>query len=419
MNFRMKLLGMAAFGALLAAPTVSSAADIEVIHWWTSKGEAAAVAQFAAALNNDGQGDKWVDSAIALGETARQTVMQRVLGGDPPEAAQFNPGRQYEELIANGQLLELTDVATDGKWEEVIRPKQINSACLIDGKWWCVPVNIHSNYWAWYSKDAYKQAGVPEPKSLEEFVASAPKLKEAGIIPFAIGGDGNGWQIQLLFQDMVTEGLGVAQRDKMYQDKDAGIAGGPEMVQVFTDLRALKSFTDDGYANRNWNDTTNLVITGKAGLQVMGDWARGEFAAAGLKGVEDFGCIIGLNEDKPLVSTDGDIFVFFKQDDPEVEAAQKRLANLLISPEVQVAFNNAKGSMPVRGDVDMSTADPCMQKALQAVEDPAKIVVATNRYITENTNQAINELIGNFFANDSITPEDAAAQFAEIISTSD
>src|SRR5690606_31894187 len=222
--------------AALMGSTAINAAEVEVIHWWTSGGEQAAVSVFADEFDALGE-DKWVDNAIALGETARATVMQRVLGGDPPEAAQFNPGRQYEELIANGQLLELTDVATEGKWEEVIRPKQINSACLIDGKWWCVPVNIHSNYWAWYSKEA---------------------LKEAGIIPLAIGGDGNGWQIQLLFQDMVTEGLGVAQRDKMYQDKDAGIAGGPEMVQVFADLRALKQLTDDGYANRNWNDTTNL-----------------------------------------------------------------------------------------------------------------------------------------------------------------
>jgi len=418
MTLRTRFLGMAAFAALVA-PSVASAADIEVIHWWTSKGEAAAVAQFAKALDNDGAGDKWVDSAIALGETARATVMQRVLGGDPPEAAQFNPGRQYEELIANGQLLELTDVATEGKWEDVIRPKQINAACLVDGKWWCVPVNIHSNYWAWYSKPAFEKAGVAEPRSLDDLVAAAPKLEAAGIIPFAVGGDGNGWQIQLLFQNMVTEALGVAQRDKMYEDKDAGIAGGPEMVQVFADLRALKALTDDGYANRNWNDTTNLVITDKAALQVMGDWARGEFAAAGMKGVEDFGCIIGLNEDQPLVSTDGDIFVFFKQDDPEVEAAQKRLANLLISPEVQVAFNNAKGSMPVRGDVDMSTADPCMQKALQAVEDPAKVVTATNRFITENTNQAINELVANYFSDDSVKPEDAAASFAEIIELSD
>lgn len=129
--------------------------------------------------------------------------------------------------------------------------------------------------------------------------------------------------------------------------------------------------------------------------------------------------MIGLNEDKPLVSTDGDIILFFKQSDPEVEAAQKRLANLLISPAVQVAFNNAKGSMPVRGDVDMSTADPCMQKALTAVEDPAKIVVATNRYITENTNQQINELVAQYFADDSITADDATARFADIIKNSD
>lgn len=406
----------AAASALFAG--AASAADLEVIHWWTSKGESAAVSEFAKALDSNGK-DKWVDSAIALGETARATVMQRVLGGDPPEAAQFNPGRQYEELIAQGKLLELTDVATEGKWEEVIRPKSISKACLVDGKWWCVPVNIHSNYWAWYSKPAFGKAGLPEPKNMADFVAAAPKLKESGVIPFAIGGDGNGWQISLLFQDMVTEALGIAKRDEMYTKKSAEIAGGPEMKSVFTELRALKQFTDEGYANRNWNDTTNLVITNKAALQVMGDWARGEFAAAGMTGVKDFGCMIGLNEDKPVVSTDGDIILFFKQDDPEVEAAQKRLAALLISPEVQVAFNNAKGSMPVRGDVDMGSADPCMQKALKAVEDPAKIVTATNRFITENTNQQINELISQFFADDSMTPEDATSRFATIIGNSD
>lgn len=411
------LLGAAGTLAIMAGPAFAT--DIEVIHWWTSKGESAAVSQFAKAFDNDGQGDHWVDSAIALGETARATVMQRVLGGDPPGAAQFNPGRQYEELIKGGKLLDLTDVATAGKWDEIIRPKAIGSACLVDGHWWCVPVNIHSNYWAWYSKPAFAKAGLPEPTSLADFIKDAPKLKESGVIPFAIGGDGNGWQIQLLFQDMITEQLGVANRDKMYTEKSADLAGGADMKAVFEQLRLLKSFTDEGYANRNWNDTTNLVITNKAGLQVMGDWARGEFAAAGMTGVKDFGCIIGLNESKPVVSTDGDIIVFFKQDNPEVEAAQKRLAALLISPAVQVAFNNAKGSMPVRGDVDLGTADPCMQKALEAVKDPAKIVTATNRFITENTNQQINELVAQYFADDSITADAATAKFAEIIKNSD
>jgi glucose/mannose transport system substrate-binding protein len=416
MRYRLITAALAASAALIAS--AASATDLEVIHWWTSKGESAAVSQFAKAFDNDGQGDHWVDSAIALGQTARATIMQRVLGGDPPGAAQFNPGREYEELIKNDLLLQLDDVAAEGKWDEVIRPKSISSACLVDGHWYCVPVNIHSWPWGWYSKTAFEKAGLPEPRNFDEFVADAPKLKEAGIIPFAIGGDGNGWQIKGAFDQLLLEVLGIDKRDQMYGKKDLEIAGGEGVLKTLTELKDLKKYTDDGYANRNWNDTTNLVIQGKAGLQIMGDWARGEFSAAGMTGVKDFGCMIGLNEDSPIVSTDGDVIVFPKQSDPDKEAAQKRLAALLISPEVQVAFNNAKGSMPVRGDVDMATADPCMQKALKAVEDPKKIASGVQRFITEDTSNELNSLISQFWSDDSMTPEAAQAKFVEILKNS-
>ncbi len=414
-----RILGATAMAAALMAPTFASATDLEVIHWWTSKGESAAVAQFAKAFDNDGQGDHWVDSAIALGETARSTIMQRILGGDPPGAAQFNPGREYEELIKNNQLLALDDVAKAGNWAKVIRPQRIQGACLVDGHWYCVPVNIHSWPWGWYSKTAFAKAGLAEPRNFDEFVADAPKLKEAGIIPFAIGGDGNGWQIRGAFDQILLTELGIPQRDQMYGKKDLDIAGGADVLKTLKQFKALKPFTDEGYANRNWNDTTNLVITGKAGLQIMGDWARGEFAAAGMTGVKDYGCMIGLNEDKPIVTTDGDVIVFPKQSDPAVEAAQKRLAALLISPAVQVAFNNAKGSMPVRGDVDMASADPCMQKALKAVEDPAKIATGVQRFINEDTNNELNSLITQYWSDDSMTAEVAQAKFVEILKNAD
>ena len=263
-----------------------------------------------------------------------------------------------------------------------------------------MPVNIHSWDWAWYSYAPFKKAGLPNPKNFEEFVADAPKLKEAGFIAMAIGGDGNGWQIKGAFDQILLSALGIEGRDAMYRDKDLKIAGGPDMLKALTEFKSLKQYTDEGYANRNWNDTTNLVITGKAGLQIMGDWARGEFSAAGMTGVKDYGCMIGLNEDKPVVTTDGDVIVFPKQSDPAVEAAQKRLAKLLISPAVQVAFNNAKGSMPVRGDVDMATADPCMQKALKAVEDPAKIATSVQRFTNEDTNNELNALVSQFWSDD-------------------
>ena len=97
---RYKLL-TAAFAAAVALPFAAPAAatDLEVTHWWTSGGEAAAVAEFAKAF--DATGNKWVDGAIAgSGDTARPIMISRITGGDPMGATQFNHGRQAEELVA-------------------------------------------------------------------------------------------------------------------------------------------------------------------------------------------------------------------------------------------------------------------------------------------------------------------------------
>ena len=292
--------------AALLGSTAARATDLEVIHWWTSPGESAAVSQFAKAFDNDGKGDKWVDDAIADGNTARSTDMQRILGGDPPGASQFNPGREYEELIKNNLLLDLTDLATAGGWEKIIRPHEVSEGCLVDGHWWCVPVNIHSWNWAWYSKAAFKTAGVDEPHNFQDFLAAAPKLKAAGIIPFAVGGDGGGWQIVGAFNLIMIEELGKEKRDKILHDKDVALAGGADMKKVFTDFKSLRQYADDGYANRNWNDTWKLVDSGKAALQIMGDWERGEFAAKGEVGTKDYGCIAGFDDAHPTATTTED-----------------------------------------------------------------------------------------------------------------
>ena len=404
--------------AALLGSTAARATDLEVIHWWTSPGESAAVSQFAKAFDNDGKGDKWVDDAIADGKTARSTDMQRILGGDPPGASQFNPGREYEELIKNNLLLDLTDLATAGGWEKIIRPHEVSEGCLVDGHWWCVPVNIHSWNWAWYSKAAFKTAGVDEPHNFQDFLAAAPKLKAAGIIPFAVGGDGGGWQIVGAFNLIMIEELGKEKRDKILHDKDVALAGGADMKKVFTDFKSLRQYADDGYANRNWNDTWKLVDSGKAALQIMGDWERGEFAAKGEVGTKDYGCIAGFDDAHPTATTSGDVILFPKQSDPDKEAAQKRLANLLISPSVQLAFNNAKGSSPVRSDVDLASADPCLQKTLDIYNNhPDQVVTDVNRWLSNDTVNQMNDLFTKFFNDASYTVDQAQADYVKILQT--
>lgn len=407
---------VALMAAALLGSTSVRAADVEVIHWWTSGGEQAAVSVFANEFDAAPGGDHWVDNAIALGETARAAIMQRALGGDPPDAAQFNPGRQYEELIAAGLLLDLTPLAEKEGWANFIRPATTIAPCLIDGHWWCVPVNIHMVNWAWASIPAFEKAGLPVPKTWDEYLADLPKLKDAGVIPFAVGGDGGGWQVSLLANQLILAQLGAGTVEKIWKDKDLDLAGGPEVLKAFQTLKALGEYSDDGAPNRSWSDTTALVVQDQAALQIMGDWAQGEFQVAGEKPDVDYACLLGpLLENPTNVRGGGDIFVFFKQSDPAVEAAQLKLASLMVNPRTQALFNNAKGSAPVRDDVDMSLANDCMKKGIAVLSQPGSVVPDTNQWRDEAFTTAQNAIFSDLFFNDATTPEAAQAQFVELL----
>ncbi|MBO9631376.1 MAG: carbohydrate ABC transporter substrate-binding protein, partial [Shinella sp.] len=227
MNFR---LIAAALAASVVLPLgAANATDLEVTHWWTSGGEAAAVAELAKAF--DATGNKWVDGAIAgSGGTARPIMISRITGGDPMGATQFNHGRQAEELVQAGLMRDLTDVATAEHWKDIVRPSSLLDSCTIDGKIYCAPVNIHSWQWLWLSNKAFADAGVPVPKNWDEFVAAAPALEKAGKIPLALGGQP--WQSAGAFDVLL---LAVAGKDtflKVFHDKDATVAAGPGVSRV-------------------------------------------------------------------------------------------------------------------------------------------------------------------------------------------
>ncbi|MEQ1951229.1 ABC transporter substrate-binding protein [Mesorhizobium sp. CN2-181] len=412
MRYRLYRAALAA-GAALFAIAPASATDLEVAHWWTSGGEAAAVAEFAKAF--DATGNKWIDAAIAgAGNTARPIMVSRITGGDPMGAFQFNHGRQAEELIEAGLLQDMTEVATQEKWAEIVRPKSLLDSCTVDGKVYCAPVNIHSWQWLWLSNKAFEDAGVPVPTNWDEFVAAAPALEKAGKIPLAIGGQP--WQTTGAFNVLIPAIAGKDVFLKVYKDHDAEAAAGPEIAKVFKaadDARKMSAKSNV----QDWNQATNLVITGQAGGQIMGDWAQGEFQVAGQVAGKDYTCLPGLGVNA-LISTGGDAFYFPKLNDAEKTKAQFVLAKTMLDPTTQVAFNLKKGSVPVRGDVDLAAANDCMKKGLEILA-AGNVIPDTNQLNTEDTNNQLNDLFVEFFKTPSLTPEDAQKRFAEIIANAD
>ena len=394
--------------ALLAA-TSASAAELEVTHWWTSGGEAAAVTKIAEAFNAKTD-NTWIDGAIAGGGgTSIPAIISRIIGGDPMGATQLNHGRQAQELIEAGMMTDLTDLAEAGGWRDIVHPVSLLDSCTVDGRVYCVPMNIHSAQWLWVSHGAFEKAGLPVPTNWDEFVASSAKLKEAGIVPLAMGQQG--WQQSIAFGALTLGVVGVDSFLKVTGDKDAEEAKGEAWTRAFQAVATARELARDSKV-QDWNIATNMVIQDTAGGQIMGDWAQGEFQVAGEIAGQDYSCLpgMGMNE---ILDTGGDAFYFPLVEDEATKAAQLELASLLISKEMQVDFNLAKGSLPVRGDIDLTAANDCMQKGLKILADGG-IMPSNRQTFDADSDQQINDLMSEFWATD-MSAADAQAAYVSLI----
>jgi glucose/mannose transport system substrate-binding protein len=360
----------------------------EVIHWWTSGGESAAVKQVEQAYRD--AGGTWVDTAIAGGDQSRAVTINRIIGGNPPTAAQFNTSKQFLDIIEEDLLNPVDDLARRDRWDEVL-PAPIVDVIKVRGHWYAVPMNIHMQTWIWYSKSAFAKAGITrEPATMDELFADLDKLKAAGIVPLAHGGQA--WQDILLFS-MVLSNMGG--RDlylKVIRDRDQAAIRSAAFRKVLVAYKRLQGYVDPASPGRNWNDATALVISGKAGMQIMGDWAKGEFIAAGQAPGRQFGCLPGLGADSPYL-IQGDVFVFPKTEDAGALRAQKLLASVVDKPGVQLAFNRLKGSVPVRLDADDSQFDACARKGMAILRDPKRPVGVAEVYLTPDQNGALQDVL--------------------------
>ncbi len=411
-----KFAVVAAMATALLGSTAVMAADLEVTHWWTSAGEAAAVAEFARVFEEE-TGNHWVDSALAgSGTGANPVIISRIIGGDPMGATQMNTGRDAEELIQAGLMRDLTDVVADMNIDEFYVDESLLEPCRYEGGLYCLPVNIHSWDWLWLSTKAYETIGQPVPKDWNEYVASWPALEEAGILPFGLA---TGWPFSGI-PGVLMAGLGGSDLVlAINRDKDAEAVRGPEFRKVAEALDHLRSVLSPDMMVPAFADVGNQLLEGTAAGNIHGDWLQGDLQVAGGVPGENYECLPALGLGDQL-SGGGDSFYFPvlpEGTDPAVIEAQTQLARLLISPEAQLAFNLKKGSMPIRTDIDLSGANACMTKALTFLDKG--LLPSGDFSLSSDTQQQLTDLNTEFLDDDSITVDDYIERYASIIEQAD
>jgi glucose/mannose transport system substrate-binding protein len=358
-------------GGSSQSPEGRSAAQpqsVEVLHWWTSGGEAAALKVLKDNLEK--QGVTWNDMPVAGGggEAAMTSVRARVVAGNPPAAVQLL-GFDIQDWATQGVLADLTPLATQSGWDTVV-PQAVQRFSKYQGKWIAVPVDIHSTNWIWASKAVLETAGVTtEPKDFDEFIADAQKVQKAGFVAIAHGGQP--WQEAAIFDSVALATGGVGYYRKAFIDLDPQALSSPTTVKVFQRMSQIKSLVDKDFSGRDWNVASGMVISGKAGFQIMGDWAKGEFVNARQVPGQDFLCY-RFPGTQGAVAFNTDQFAMFKLGDGQKTAAQMKLAADVMDPAFQSSFNVVKGAAPARLDVPDAAFDACGKKAIRDVAEASR-----------------------------------------------
>lgn len=385
--------------------STAQAQDAEVLHYWTSGSEAAAVKTIADAY--DAEGGKWIDTTVTGYEAARAAVLSRLAGGDAPTAMVVDLG-EILPLVEEGILAPITDVPEASGWETYL-PKLVMEKASLDGQLYAAPIDIGTGNWMFYSQKVLDDVGIEPPKTWDEFFADADKIRAKGYIPLAFGSQA--WQEALVFRNLALSVGGAALYQDIFVNRDQEVITGDKVIATFDLFARLRGYIDEGATNRNWNDATSLVITDKAAFQIMGDWAKAEFTAAGEKLGTDFGCAPSPGTTGSLMIV-SDAFVFPAGDKPEQIAAREKLANLMLSKPVQKKFNQVKGALPARTDVDMSDADECVQTAMPLLEKPEALAANLELALTPDAVGAVKDVITQFWNDPSISSADAAKALA-------
>lgn len=344
------------------------ATDVEVLHYWTSGSEAKSVGQLQLMLKAEGYG--WKDFAVAggAGDNAATALKTRVMSGNPPTAAQIK-GPSIQEWGQEGVLANIDDAAAAGKWDAVL-PKVVADIMKYKGHYVAAPVNVHRVNWMWINPEVLKKAGVTAvPTTWDAFFVAAEKIKKSGAIAIAHGGQP--WQDATVFESVALGVGGTEFYKKAILKLDQKELTGPTMVKVFDTLGKVKTYIDKDAAGRDWNLATAMVINGKAGFQFMGDWAKGEFTAAGKVAGRDYQCVAAPGTDKAY-TFNVDSFAMFTQKDPDAKKGQFALASAIMDPKFQSIFNLNKGSIPVRSGVSRDKFDECAIKSMDAMDADSK-----------------------------------------------
>ncbi len=375
--------------------------ELVVFNNWSSDAEIGALNVVRNAFQ--AQGGKWTDITIAHDTGASIPLINMLTGGNPPDVFIESNAGLRRELFKQGLLNDFTAYYNSLKIDKYI-PPAVKDAMTVDGKILSAPLAIHIVGTVFWNVAAAKKAGVnPKSwKSMDAMFGDFAKIRKAGIIPLAIGAQK--WQLEYLLGSMMVEVSGSLYDDICGLNPKRASIDSKDMRQALAYFRRIQKEADPGSANRNWNDTTALVMRGDALMQLHGDWMKGEFLAAKKKLGVDFDTMLVPGAAGVQVTVDEETFL--KPANETKKNSIEALFKIMLTKSITENFSVIKGSTPVRLDATKGI-DKHAKLVLAALKKPGFGHPVKNITMDQDWSGAFADLADAFWN----TPEMTADQF--------
>jgi glucose/mannose transport system substrate-binding protein len=338
---------------------------LEVVSWWTSGSEAAALGSLFTAYRQTNPDVTPVNAAVTGGAGSKAIVAlaKRLQRGDPPDVWQTFAGKSVQGYAQRAVVRDLTSVFDAGGLRTAMQPTILNSV-LRDGRPYGVPTGAHRSNVLWFNLDLLAKAGVNPPSggyTLPAFLNDLEKVKASGAVPLCLGGKDPFTTVEL-FENTMLSTIGTrGWRDMVNDELDWR---GDPMETALTRFSDLLGYTDPEADNLTWDQATKKLASGDCAFESMNDSAYGELLAAGAREGDTFGATpFPGTEDSFLAVID--VFVVATKADN----AKNALAFLgeINKPTTQVAFSRAKGSVPVVRNADVSSLPTYQQESSKSL----------------------------------------------------
>jgi glucose/mannose transport system substrate-binding protein len=240
----------------------------------------------------------------------------------------------------------------------------------------------------------------------------AATLKLNGVRPLAWSDQA--WQISSVLEVVLLSDGGPALYRDLIVKRNPAAWEDPRVTRALQRLRWLRALSEDAPVNRAWTDGLHALLDGKAAMVISGDWAKGELMAWGASPQREFGCFTAPGTEGMHIFT-LDTLAMVKTQRP-VQAAQETMAEVLASAATQRAYNQAKGSVPVRRDAPVRDMDVCARDSWEtfATLDRAR-VPSLALTANEATKAAVGRILTRFVTEPDMTPQEAQHKIAMVI----